>query len=88
MTLKVYCTFCCSYLCLALLESVRKSFGGATTWHVLLFPHLLYPAYQAALTGSVFMTVAVAAERFSAVHFPLSYSQVICFKNSKLLLLY
>ncbi len=35
----------------------------------------LYP--QIAITASIFMTVAIALERFIAVHYPLNYSQVI-----------
>ena len=64
------------------MESLRKRFDLATTWHLLLFPHLLYPAHQASMTGSVFMTVAVAAERYSALHYPVSYSQSLRVPNA------
>ena len=29
-----------------------------------------------AMTGSILMTVAIALERYNAVHWPISYSQV------------
>ena len=31
---------------------------------------------QTSITGSIFMTVAIAFERYIAVHFPLDYNQV------------
>ena len=48
----------------------------ASQWHIILFPHLLYPFNQVAVTGSIFMTVAIAWERYVAVHYPLDYNQV------------
>jgi hypothetical protein len=35
----------------------------ATDLHIMLFPYLLYPGQQIALTGSIFMIVAIAFER-------------------------
>ena len=64
------------YLFGAFLESLRNSFDLATDFHVVLFPQFLYPAHSMAMTGSIFMTVAIAFERYSAVHFPMDYSQV------------
>ena len=32
---------------------------------------------QIAITGSIFMTVAIALERFIAVHYPIDYSQAM-----------
>ena len=37
---------------------------------------MLYPGHMIAMTGSVFMTVAIAMERYVAVHYPLDYNQV------------
>ena len=54
----------------------RKDFNMASQWHIILFPHLLYPFNQVAVTGSIFMTVAIAWERYVAVHYPLDYNQV------------
>ena len=64
------------YLMGAILESFRKSFSMATDLHMVLFPYFLYPMHQTAMTGSIFMTVAIAFERYSAVHYPVDYSQV------------
>ena len=54
----------------------RKDFHMASQLHIILFPHLLYPFNQVAVTGSIFMTVAIAWERYVAVHYPLDYNQV------------
>ena len=64
------------YLCGAILEAFRKSFDLATYLHIQLFPYFLYPGLSIAMTGSVFMTVAIALERYMAVHCPIDYSQV------------
>ena len=44
--------------------------------HLRLFPYFLYPLLSIMVTGSIFMTVAIAFERFFAVHYPIDYSQV------------
>ena len=41
-------------------ESFRQSFDMATVVHIYLFPYFLYPALSIAVTGSVYMTVAIA----------------------------
>ena len=66
-----------TYLVGSILESVRKTFGAASRWHIALFPHVLYPFNQVAITGSIFMTVAIAWERYVAVHYPLDYNQAM-----------
>ena len=55
------------YLFGSILESFRKPdlFNMATDTHVLLFPHLLYPFTQFTFTASIFMTVAIALERYT-----------------------
>ncbi len=45
--------------------------------HIVLFPHLLYPFNQVAISASIFMTVAIAWERYIAVHYPLDYNQAM-----------
>ncbi len=45
--------------------------------HIVLFPYILYPFTQIAFTASIFMTVAIALERFIAVHYPINYSQAM-----------
>lgn len=54
------------YLFGSILESFRKPdlFDMATETHILLFPHLLYPFTQFTFTASIFMTVAIALERY------------------------
>ena len=65
------------YLFGAMLESFRKYFPALKSdLHVELFPKLLYPLHQTAIAGSIFMTVAIAFERYTAVHFPMNYNQV------------
>ncbi len=39
-------------------------------------PSFIYPVNHIALTASVYMTVAIAFERYVAVHFPLDYNVV------------
>ena len=63
------------FLFLCLLEGVRK-IGYASNIQVLLFPHLLYPLISIVFTASIYMTVAIAIERYIAVHYPIDYSQV------------
>lgn len=66
-----------TYLFGSILESFRKQFNLASNLHIILFPCLLYPFNQIAITASIFMTVAIALERFIAVHYPLNYSQAM-----------
>lgn len=66
-----------TYLFGSILESFRKQFDLASRLHIILFPYLLYPFNQIAITASIFMTVAIALERFIAVHYPLNYNQAM-----------
>ena len=61
----------------SILESFRKEFKLVTDVHILLFPYLLWPFTQIVFTCSIFMTVAIAVERFIAVHYPINYSQAM-----------
>lgn len=67
--------FDCFYLFGSILESFRKSFHLATSLHTLLFPYVLFPGQMISMTASVLMTVAIAMERYVAVHYPLDYNQ-------------
>ena len=71
-----------TYLIGSILESVRKSFGFTSEAHIVLFPYLLYPLNQMAISGSIFMTVAIAWERYIAVHYPLDYNQAMNDSNA------
>ena len=64
------------YLFGSILESLRKCFHVQSDLQTLLFPYLLYPGHIITMTASVFMTVAIAMERYVAVHYPLDYNQV------------
>ena len=67
----------CLQLFASILESFRDDFQLATQAHIVLFPYFLYPVSQVAITGSIFMTVAIAWERYVAVHYPLDYNQAM-----------
>lgn len=56
------------YLFGSILESFRKCFGLVTDIHTLMFPYFLYPGQMIMMTASVFMTVAIAMERYVAVN--------------------
>ena len=42
-----------------------------------LIPQFLYPLNGIALTGSIFLTVAIAFERYVAVHNPINYNRAM-----------
>ena len=65
-----------TYLFCSIVESCRKRFDLQTDLHLILLPYFLYPLHSMAMTGSILMTVAIALERYNAVHWPISYSQV------------
>jgi hypothetical protein len=64
------------YLFGSILESFRKSFDLMTDTHTYLFPYVLFPGQMISMTASIFMTVAIAMERYAAVHYPLDYNLV------------
>ena len=43
---------------------IFKAFKLEYEWHTHLFPYLLYPCSEIALCSSIYMTVAIAIERF------------------------
>lgn len=71
-----------TYLFGSILESFRKDFDLQSDTHVVLFPYLLYPLNQMAISASIFMTVAIAWERYIAVHYPLDYNQAMNDSNA------
>jgi hypothetical protein len=71
--------FC--YLLFSILDACRRVFHLATDVHILLFPYFLYPMQSISMTASIFMTVAVAMERFFVVHYPIGLKLVILHWN-------
>ena len=65
------------YLFGEILESFKKNFDLTTHLHIILYPYFFYPLHKTAITGSIFSTVSIAFERYTAVHYPLDYNQVI-----------
>ena len=63
------------YLIGCILQSLRLQFHIEAKVLLQLYPHLLYPMHQFAITGSIFMTVSIAFERYTAVHYPLDYNK-------------
>ena len=59
------------YLAGSILENFRRNFEMYTDVHSMLFPQFLYPFQSIAMTGSILMTVAIALERYIAVHYPI-----------------
>ncbi|TRY79731.1 hypothetical protein TCAL_16111, partial [Tigriopus californicus] len=66
-----------TYLVGAILESLRKRFHVESDLQLVMFPYFLYPLNSIALTASIFMTVAIALERYIAVHYPLDYNRAM-----------
>ena len=65
-----------SYKILVARRILSCSFRG----NVFLMEHfnvIICLQLQIAITGSIFMTVAIALERFIAVHYPIDYSQAM-----------
>jgi len=54
----------------------------ATNAHIILFPYFLYPGQSLAMTGSIFIIVAIALERYIAVHNPIDYKQCLNDSNA------
>ena len=64
-----------------ILENFRRNFGLASNLHILLFPYFLYPTVMVAMSGSIFMTVAISLERYFAVHHPIGKVTLPLIKN-------
>ena len=69
------------FLITSIVDCFRKGFFLTTDVHTWMFPYFLHPFISIAVTGSIFMTVAIALERYWAVHYPIDYSQVIRFTS-------
>ena len=63
--------------CYIFLDILQKRKELHTSAYIILFPYLLYPLEMIAMTGSILLTVAIALERYTAVHYPISYRQTL-----------
>ena len=51
----------------------------ATNIHTILFSKVLYPGHTMLMTASIYLTVGITFERYTAVHHPVDYNQVSLF---------
>lgn len=71
------CGFDSVFLSLDLIDSFRKYFNFENSILILLFPHVIYPVRNMAFTASIFMTVAIAYERYTAIKYPIQHYQLL-----------
>ena len=69
------CIFDSVFLLLHIIDVFRKYFNVEDKLLVLLFPKMIYPVRNIGFTASIFMTVAIAYERYSAIKYPLQHHQ-------------
>jgi uncharacterized protein (DUF2062 family) len=65
-----------SFLMGVLVESFRRNSGITFDLHTALFPYFFFPAQRISVTASIFMTVAIAVERYITVQHSMDYSMV------------
>ena len=75
-------TYCTGSAVMLLIRSDEKKWVLFFFLDIILFPYFLYPVNQVAISGSIFMTVAIAWERYVAVHYPIDYNQAMNDVNS------
>ena len=63
------------YLLFETLKSYRSKFHMESRIHTILLPKLTYPLMFVSLSASIFMTVAVAHERYVAIKKPIQHRQ-------------
>lgn len=64
------------------IRGLENNFNLHSEIQAKLFPWLLYPLNAITMTASILMTVAIAIERYVAVHYPLDYSQAMNDKHA------
>ena len=69
------CIFDSVFLVLHIIDVFRKYFNVEEKILVTLFPRIIYPVRSISFTASIFMTVAIAYERYSAIKYPLQHHQ-------------
>lgn len=65
------------YLFSWFVENFRRNFDLSTNTHVILLPKILYPMFGISLSASIFMTVAIAHERYIAIKQPFPHLQAM-----------
>ena len=73
----ILCIFDSAFLALEMVDVLRKYFNAKSIVLMLLFPKFIYPLREIAFTSSIFMTVAIAYERYSAITFPFQHLQLL-----------
>lgn len=68
-------TFDSIYLLFETIETFRRRFKLESRLHTILLPKLIYPLTIISLSASIFMTVAVAHERYDAIRKPIIHRQ-------------
>ena len=71
------CGFDSVFLLLELIDAFRKYFNFENQFLILIFPHVVYPIRNIAFAASIFMTVAIAYERYSAIKYPIQHHQLL-----------
>ena len=69
---------CDSLICfIGLTWSFQQYFDISSNVQIILFPIFFYPLKNISMTASIFMTVAIAHERYEAIRDPMIYRQMI-----------
>ena len=68
-------TFDSIYLLMEIMDRIGFSFGLSTQIHILLYPYVLRPLTKISLASSIFMTIAIAYERYVAIKRPIIHRQ-------------
>ena len=78
--------FCLFFI---LVEIISKKFSKIhnSNLYNLLYPYLFHPFRNISLTSSIFMTIAIAHERYRAIRFPLVHHQTRNSSGSRRILL-
>lgn len=65
-----------SFVQKAIVPYFSKDIGEEPAWFVITFPFVWYPFKGMIVTATIYMMVAISAERFRAVCYPLSNRHV------------
>ena len=68
-------TFDSIYILMEVIDRMGFRFGLSTQIHILMYPYFLRPITKVSLTSSIFMTIAIAYERYVAIKRPIIHRQ-------------